>query len=78
MTDFEKLTAELNKKRDELALQIKLGSMEAKQEWDELEKKFDDFSAKAQLDKTTSGVQDALSALGAELTKGYERLTKAL
>ena len=78
MTDFDKLTAELNKKRDELALQIKLGSMEAKQEWDELEKKFDDFSAKAQLYKTASGVQDALSALGTELTKGYERLTKVL
>ena len=78
MTDFDKLTGELNKKRDELALQIKLGSMEAKKEWDELEKKFDDFSAKAQLDKTASGVRDALSELGAELTKGYERLIKAL
>ena len=52
--------------------------MEAKQEWEKLEAKFEDFSNKAELDKTASGVSSALGALGTELKKGYERLTKAL
>jgi SMC interacting uncharacterized protein involved in chromosome segregation len=78
MTDIDKMAAELKQKRDELALQVKLGSMEAKQEFDELEKKFNDFAAKAKVEETASGVSSALSALGEELKKGYERLTKAL
>ena len=78
MTDVEKLLADLKQKRDELAVQIKLGSMEAKQEWEELESKFNEFSQKAQFEETASDVGSALGALGAELKKGYERLTKAL
>lgn len=78
MTDVEKLMADLKQKRDELAVQIKLGSMEAKQEWEELEAKFKDFSEKAQLEETASDVGSALEAVGSELKKGYERLTKAL
>ena len=38
MTDIDKMAAELKQKRDELALQIKLGSMEANEEWNELER----------------------------------------
>jgi hypothetical protein len=78
MTDIDKMAAELKQKRDELALQVKLGSMEAKQDFDELEKVFNDFAAKAELKETTAGVSEALSALGEELKRGYERLTKAL
>ncbi len=78
MTDIDKMAAELKQKRDELALQIKLGSMEANEEWNELEKKLNDFVAKAKVEETASGVSNALSTLGEELKKGYERLTKAL
>lgn len=78
MTDLNKMVEELKQKRDELAVQVKLGSMEAKQEWEELEKKFEEFAAKAGLGETASGVGTAASALGDELKKGYERLTKAL
>ncbi len=52
--------------------------MEAKQEWEELEKKFNDFSDKAKIEETAAGVSEALTSLGDELKKGYERLTKAL
>ena len=78
MTDLNKMIEELKQKRDELAVQVKLGSMEAKQEWEELEKKFEEFAAKAGLEETASGVGTAASALADELKKGYERLTKAL
>lgn len=78
MSDVEKLVADLKQKRDELAVQIKLGSMEAKQEWEELESKFKDFSSKAELESTASDVGSALGSLGDEIKKGYERLIKAL
>ena len=78
MSNLEQLLADLKQKRDELELQVKLGSMEAKQEWEELEEKFKEFSSKAQLQQTAEGVSDALGSLGDELKKGYERLTKAL
>ena len=78
MSDVEKMVNELKQKRDELALQVKLGSMEAKQQWEELEKRFEEFSAKAEIKETATGVNEALNLLGEELQKGYERLTKAL
>ncbi len=78
MTDTSKILEDLKTKRDELALQIHLGSKEAKDEWVKLEGKWNEFSKNAQLDKTSSGLGDALSALGHELKEGYERLRKAL
>ena len=45
MADIDKVLAELKQKRDELALQIHLGSKEAQDEWAALEKKWEKFSA---------------------------------
>ena len=78
MTEIEKLAGELKQKRDELAVQIELGSMEAKQQWEALEQQFNDFSAKAEIKETVARVDQAVSSLGEELKKGYERLKKAL
>ena len=47
-------------------------------DFDELEKKFNDFAAKAKVEETASGVSSALSALGEELKKGYERIRSLL
>jgi len=78
MSKVEKMLAELKQKRDELEVQAHLGSMEAKQQWEALEKQWNDIAAKAEVEKTAEGVSDALSTLGEELKKGYERLKKAL
>ena len=78
MTEIEKLAGELKQKRDELAVQIELGSMEAKQQWEALEQQFNEFSAKAEIKETVASVDQAVSSLGEELKKGYERLKKAL
>jgi hypothetical protein len=78
MTEIEKLAGELKQKRDELAVQIELGSMEAKQQWETLEQQFNEFSAKAEIKETVAGVDQAVSSLGDELKKGYERLKKVL
>ena len=46
MSDFDDIIEELKQKRDELRLQVYLASKEIKEEWDELEKKMEDFSGK--------------------------------
>ena len=78
MADVDKVMAALKQKRDELALQIHLGSKEAQEEWEALEKKWDEFSAEARLEKSAGGIGAAASALGDELKSAYERIKKAL
>lgn len=85
MTNFDELVAELKQKRDELRLQIHLGSKEVREEWEELEEKLDEFSAKARqfaneakLKETGEGLGDALGKLGDELKLGYKRIRDAL
>ena len=85
MSGFDDLMQDLKQVRDEMRLQIHLASKEAKEEWDELEDKMEDFSAKAKkfsddakLKETGEGLSDALGKVGHELKLGYERLRKAM
>ena len=78
MNEVENLLADLKQKRDELAVQIKLGTMEAKQEWEELETKFNEFSERAKVEESAEGIKQALTSLGDEIKKGYERVSRAL
>ena len=85
MTDFDDIVEELKQKRDELRVQMNLASKEIKDEWNELEEKMEDFSGKAKqfsndakLKETGEGIGDALSQLGGELKRGYERIRNAL
>ncbi len=78
MSDLDNIIAELKQKRDELRLQMHLASREAKDEWEELEEKLEEFTARAKLDETGEGVGKALGQLGNELKLGYERIRKAV
>lgn len=78
MSDFDKVMADLKRQRDELRLQINLGTKEAKEEWNELEEKMEKFSSKIKLKETGSGVSKALGELGHELKLGYDRVRKGL
>ena len=85
MSDFDDIIEDLKQKRDELRVQIHLASKEVRDEWEDLEEKMEDFSARAkqfaddaELKKTGSGIGDALSQLGGELKRGYERIRDAL
>jgi len=85
MSGFDDLMQDLKQVRDEMRLQIHLASKEAKEEWDELEDKMEDFSAKAKkfsddakLKETGEGLSEALGKVGHELKLGYERLRKAM
>lgn len=85
MADIDELVEELKQKRDELRVQMHLASKEVKDEWEDLEKKMEDFSGKAkqftedaELKKTGAGLGEALGTLGHELKRGYERVRDAL
>ena len=78
MAEFDDILDQLKQKRDELRVQIHLASKEVQEEWEELEDKMEDFSAKAKLGETGAGVGHALGDLGGELKKGYERIRDAI
>ncbi len=78
MTEQSSYVEDLKQLRDELRLQMHLGSMEIQDEWEELEKKWTEFTHKAELEATAKGVGSALETVGDELMKGYERMKKAL
>ena len=78
MSDLDDILADLRQRRDELRLQLHLASKEARDEWQELEEKMEDFSAKARIDETGESVGKALGELGKELKLGYGRIKKAI
>jgi len=85
MADFDDLIEELKQKRDELRVQINLASKEARDEWEDLEVKMEEFSEKAKdfandagIKETGEGLGKALGQLGQELKLGYERMRDAI
>lgn len=78
MSDLDDLFEELKQKRDELRVQMHLASKDLKDEWDQFEGKWDEFSRKANLEATGEGLGDAMEKLGQELKLGYQRIRNAL
>ncbi len=73
----------LKRMRDEIELKIHLGKADAKREWEDLEKRFQDLKAKSAPAREAAGdtaknVAAALGQAADELKKGYERLRKLL
>ena len=82
-SDFEELITSLERLRDELKLKIHLAAADARDEWEELERKLSHLRSKASTlgrvaEEAAGDVGEALEALGKELKKGYERLRKAV
>ena len=78
MADIEKIKNDLKQMRDELELKLHLGSVEAKEKWEELEGQWGKFSERAEIKKTVDDIDDSFDILGEELKKGYKRLKDAL
>lgn len=78
MSGLEDLTTQLAALRDEVKVQAHLGNMEARQEWQEAEAKWNHFVAEARLHETGANIGSALQILGEELRTAYEQLKKAL
>ena len=87
MSEHRSRTAEListlRQQRDELKLQIHLGSTEAKDEWEKLEEKYqqltDDYEPlRHAVDETTSDVWESLKLVAGEIKDGFHRIRKSL
>ena len=85
MSDLDDILEQLKQKRDELRVQMHLASKEIQDEWQELEEKMEDFSAKArkfsedaELKETGKGLGSALGQVGHEIKAGYDRIRNAL
>lgn len=78
MTDIHDLNRDLKKLRDELNLKMHLASMEMKQEWNELEGKWEKFSERTGLEESALALGGSLEALGQELKKSYKRFRAGL
>jgi hypothetical protein len=80
---IESLIGELTRQRDELRLQVHLGTMEAKQQLGKLEDQLYDLTQRfapttQALNETSEDVWDALKLLGNEILEGFERVRKSL
>ena len=78
MSALDDLKADLVKLRGEAEVQVHLATMEAKQEWGNIEAKWSRFVAEAGLHKSGEEIGTALQNLGNELRDAYRRLKKAL
>lgn len=78
MADLQKLSDDLKRMRDEIKLKIHLGSMEAQDEWKDLEKRWQSFREKAEFDRTAGDIGESVKKLGSDLKAAYTRIRKAL
>ena len=78
MSHIDSLIEELKQARDELRLQIHLGSKELQDEWAKLEPKWNKFIEEADLEESAERLGAATRTLGEELKQAYERVRSAL
>lgn len=78
MQSFDKIVADLKALRDQARVKAHLGAMEAQDEWQKLESKWETFEARAKLDRSAKDVGAALDLLASELKAAYERIAKAV
>ncbi len=78
MQSFDRIVEDLKSLRDEARVKAHLGTMELQDEWHKLEAKWENFEARAKLDRSARDVGAALDLLGAELKAAYERIAKAI
>ncbi len=80
--DLDDLIADLKQKRDELRVQMNLGSRELRdeidEEWEEFQQKVRNFSAKAEIAETQEEISEELGELAEDIKRGFDRLMKAL
>jgi len=83
MEDMKKIFDNLKTQRDELNVKFHLAKAEARDEWANLETKWEEVKTKLtaaseEVEKTTESVSTGLGLALDELKKGYERIRKEL
>ena len=81
--DIEALIEGLAQQRDELLLQIRLAGAEVRDEWLEVERKFEHLRAQAEAARTeaegvSKDIYAAVTLVADEIKSGYERIRKRL
>lgn len=81
--DMQVIVDELKTQRDILLLKMHLAKKEAKDEWEELEKKWQYFASRSEqvteeVQDTAEDVLEDLKDLGEDLQEGYSRIKKLL
>ncbi len=81
--EIKKIMEDIKQHRDELVVKLDLGKMEAKEQWEELEKKLQHLTSKTELiaDEAGDAAKDAAEAakkLAEEIKHGYDRIRKLL
>jgi hypothetical protein len=81
--EAHELLARIREERDELNLKMHLAKAEARDEWEKLEPKWEQFQARVHTIGESAGeaskdIGVALGILGEELRHGYERIRKAM
>ena len=79
----EKIFKELQTERGNIEVKLHLLNMDAKEEWNELEKKYEKFKTKASTiaDVTADSageVAEAIKLVGEELREGYKRIRNSM
>ncbi len=80
---LEDVIDKLKEQRDELNLKMHLANMEIRDEWDELENKWEQFVIKSaqvrsEVGPSVDDIKAALSILGEEIGKGYRKIKDTL
>ena len=81
--DLDTLIEGLKQQRDELRVQLNLAQAEARDEWDKLERKWQDMKSKAdaisqEASHTSEEVVEATKLMAEEVKNGYDRIRKLL
>ena len=80
--NLDELIADLKQKRDELRVQMNLGSMELRdevgEEWEEFQHKLRNFDARAELEDAREEISEELGELADDIKEGFENLKKAI
>lgn len=80
---FETMMHKLETERDELRVKLNLAKLEARDEWDELERKMDSLKGRMKVLKEEAKeaggeVGDAFDILADEIKEGFSRLKRLL
>jgi hypothetical protein len=81
--DMSETVERLRKERDQLRVKVHLASMEVRDEWEELEEIWEQFTAKnrhfyKEVEPALGDVRAALSQLAEELKAGYQKIRDSL
>ncbi|MEZ6101267.1 MAG: hypothetical protein R3E01_20240 [Pirellulaceae bacterium] len=80
---FEELISDLKRQRDELRLQLHLGSEELKEKFSELDDRIAQMSHRMEplkdaVGETASDLWESLKLMGGEVQEGFQRIRKSL